>query len=271
METMETMAPMETTAAAVPRAARRRSAMTQLVITELKLFTRGRAAVGLGLSAGIPLLLVIIFGGIHSFKTPVKAFGGLTTLDVYIPILLVFAMALLSLVALPATLATYRELGVLRRLKTTPAGPVRVLAAQLAVTLAVAVCPVVLRVAVARIGYDVAAPRQIGGFVVGGLFAAAALMATGLFVAAVAPNAGAARGIGAILFYLMMFFAGLWLPIPDMPRVLQHISHATPLGAAVPALQNATLGHWPTGLQLVTMAAYAAGCGLAAARLFRWE
>ena len=113
-------------------AARRRSAMTQLTITEFKLFARGRAAVGLGLSLGIPLLLVIIFGGIH---------------------------------------------------------------------------------------------------------------------------AGVARGVGAILFYLMMFFAGLWLPIPNMPSALQHISHATPLGTAVPALQNATLGHWPTGLQLVTMAA----------------
>ena len=92
-----------------------------------------------------------------------------------------------------------------------------------------------------------------------------------VFVAAVAPNAGAARGIGAVLFYLMMFFAGLWLPIPDMPAVLQHISHATPLGAAVPALQNATLGQWPTWLQLVTLAGYAVAFGLAAARFFRWE
>jgi ABC-2 type transport system permease protein len=245
--------------------------MTQLVLTELRLFTRGRAVVGLALSVGFPLLLVIIFGGIHSFRTPVKAFGGLTTLDVYIPILLVFAMALLSLVAMPATLASYRELGYLRRLKTTPAGPARVLAAELAVKLAVAAVTVVVIVGVARFGYGVAAPRQIGGFIVAGLLAAAALMATGLFVAAVAPNAGAARGIGAILFYLMMFFAGLWLPIPDMPKVLQHISHATPLGAAVPALQDAALGHWPTGLQLLTLAAYAVAFGLAAARFFRWE
>jgi ABC-2 type transport system permease protein len=245
--------------------------MTQLAITELKLFTRGRAAVGLGISAGIPLLLIVIFGGIHSFNTPVRRFGGLTTLDVYVPILLVFALALLSLVALPATLASYRELGYLRRLKTTPVGPVRMLAAQLTVKLAVAVVIVIVLLAVARGGYGVAMPREIGGMIVGGLLAAAALMATGLFVAAVAPNAGVARGIGAILFYLMMFFAGLWLPIPSMPAVLQHISHATPLGAAVPALQDATLGQWPTWLQLVTMAGYAVAFGLGAARLFRWE
>jgi ABC-2 type transport system permease protein len=256
---------------ATPPVARRRSALRQFTITELKLFTRGMAAIGLGISVGLPLLLLIIFGGLRGFKTPVKAFGGLTTLDVYVPILLVTALAVLSLVAMPATQATYRELGYLRRLKTTPAGPVPVLAAELAVKLAVAALTVAVIVAVARFGYGVAAPRQVGGFIVAFLFATAALMATGLFVAAVAPNAGAARGIGIVLFYLMMFFAGLWLPIPDMPQVLQHISHATPVGAAVAALQNATLGHWPTWLELVTMAGYTAGFGLAAVRFFRWE
>jgi ABC-2 type transport system permease protein len=261
---------MTATTMAAP-AARRRSAMTQLIVTELKLFTRGRALLSLALSLGIPLLLIIIFGGIHSFNTPVVKFGGLTTLDVYVPILLVFAMALLSLVSMPATLASYRELGYLRRLKTTPTGPVRVLVAELAVKLVAAVAIVIVVLAVAKGGYGVAAPRQAGGFIVAGVLAVAALMATGLFVSAVAPNSGAARGIGAVLLYLMMFFAGLWLPIPDMPSVLQHISHATPLGAAVPALQNAIQGQWPTWLQLVTMAGYAVAFGLAAARFFRWE
>jgi len=214
---------------------------------------------------------MIIFGSIHFFNTPVSKYGGLTTLDVYVPILLVFAIGLLSLVAMPATLAGYRELGYLRRLKTTPAGPVRVLVAELAVKLVVAVAIVIVLLAVARGGYGVAAPRQVGGFIVTGVLAAAALMATGLLISAVAPNAGAARGIGAVLFYLMMFFAGLWLPIQNMPTVLQHISHATPLGAAVPALQNATQGQWPAWLPLVTMAGYAVAFGLAAARFFRWE
>ncbi len=261
---------MTATTVAAP-AVRRRSAMTQLIMTELKLFTRGRAVAGLLAGAGVPLLLLIIFGSIHSFNTPVRKYGGLTTLDVYVPILLVFAMGLLCLMAMPATLAGYRELGYLRRLKATPTGPVRVLVAELAVKLVVAAAIVIVLLAVARGGYGVAAPRQAGGFIVAGVVAAAALMATGLFISAVAPNAGLARGIGAIVFYLLMFFAGLWLPIPNMPAVLQHISHATPLGAAVPALQNATQGQWPTWLQLVTMAGYAVAFGLAAVRFFRWE
>ncbi|WP_300605027.1 ABC transporter permease [Trebonia sp.] len=261
---------MTATTMAAP-ALRRRSAMTQLIITELKLFTRGRAAVGLLAGGGFPLLLMIIFGSIHSFNTPVAKYGGLTTLDVYVPILLVFAMGLLSLIAMPATLAGYRELGYLRRLKTTPAGPVRVLVAELTVKLVVTAAIVIVLLAVASGGYGVAAPRQLGGFLVTGVVSAAALMAAGLFISAVASSAGVARGIGAVFFYLMMFFAGLWLPIQNMPTVLQHISHATPLGAAVPALQDATQGQWPSWLQLVTMAAYAVAFGLAAVRFFRWE
>lgn len=103
------------------------------------------------------------------------------------------------------------------------------------------------------------------------LLAAAALLGAGLLVAAVAPTGRVARGIGALLFYPMMFFAGLWLPIPSMPAVLQHISHATPLGAAVPALTAAAEGSMPTALQLGTLAAWAVALGLTAARFFRWE
>jgi len=86
-----------------------------------------------------------------------------------------------------------------------------------------------------------------------------------------APAGRVARGIGALVCYPMMFFAGLWLPIPNKPATLQHISHATPLGAAVPALTAAAFGSWPTALQLLTMAGWAAAFGLAAARFFRWE
>jgi ABC-2 type transport system permease protein len=49
------------------------------------------------------------------------------------------------------------------------------------------------------------------------------------------------------------------------------VDHATPLGAAVPALTAAAEGSMPTALQLGTMAAWAAAFGLAAAKFFRWE
>jgi ABC-2 type transport system permease protein len=168
-------------------------------------------------------------------------------------------------------LAGYRERGILRRLETTPAGPARVLAAQLIVNLAVVVVAVILLLGVARIGYGVSLPRQLAGFAFVTLLTAVTLISIRLFIAALAPSGRSAQIIGALLFYPMMFFAGLWLPIAQMSAVLQHISHATPLGAAVQSMEDAGVGQWPHLMLLLTMAAYAVGFGLAAARLFCWE
>ena len=245
------------------------SALRRLTATELRLFLREKVGPVWGM--GFPLLLLIVFGSIPSFNRPDRDFGGLTELDVYIPVLVAFVITMLSLNALPPVLAGYREKGVLRRLRTTPVGPVRLLAAQLVINLAVTVFTVALLLLVARFGYGVGLPRQFLGFVLAAVLAAAALMSVGLFVAAVAPNSRAAQAIGTILFFPMMFFAGLWLPIAQMPSLLRHISHATPLGTAVQSLQDAAQGHWPHPLNLVAMAAYAVVFGLAAARLFRWE
>jgi ABC-2 type transport system permease protein len=255
---------------AIPQTqATRSSALLKLSLTELKLLSRER--VRMALPIAIPLLLIIILGNIHSLRQPKAVYGGESFIDLYTTIMVVFGLALLALTNMPMIVADYREKGVLRRLQTTPIGPVRVLAAQLIADLTVAVAMVVLILAVARVGFAVPLPRQAGAFAVTTLLAACALLGAGLLVAAVAPTGRVARGIGAVTFYPMMFFAGLWLPIPNMPAVLQHISHATPLGAAVPALTAAAEGSWPTGLQLLTMAGWAVALGLAAARFFRWE
>jgi len=255
------------TTAAPP--ARRSSALLKLTVTELKLL--GRERVRVALPVAIPLLLIVILGNIGSLRQPRAVYGGESFLDLYTTVMVVFGLALLALTNMPMIVADYRERGVLRRLQTTPIGPIRVLGAQLVADLTVAVAMVILILAVARIGFAVPLPRQPGAFALTALLAAAALLAVGLLIAAVAPTGRVARGIGAVVFYPMLFFAGLWLPIPNMPAVLQHISHATPLGAAVPALTLAAEGSWPTALQLLTMAGWAVAFGLAAARFFRWE
>jgi ABC-2 type transport system permease protein len=252
-----------------PAVVRRRSPLAQLTRVEFRLFLRERVGPVWGI--GLPVLLLVIFGAIPSFKKVQPGYSGLTILDAYVPILITMSLALLALIAMPTALVNYRERGVLRRLRTTPAGPVRVLSAQLIVNFSVAVATLVVLLVVSRFAYSVPLPRQFGAWVLAALFAIAALFALGLFVAAVAATTRAAAAIGAIVFYPLMFFSGLWLPIPSMPTVLQHISHATPLGAAWEAFQEADLGNWPTTLSLVTMAAWAIVFGVAAARFFRWE
>ena len=260
-----------TTAAriAAPKAAVRRSALRRLTITEFKLYLRER--VGPVWVIAFPLLLLVIFGAIPVFRKPSASLGGYTPMDVYVPILIAFSLALSAVVAMPMVLAGYRERGVLRRIKTTPAGPARVLAAHLIINLGVAAVSATEVLVVARLAYGVTLPRQLAGFALGVLFTVAALQALGLLVAAIAPTGRAAQVIGMVMFYPMLFLSGLWWPIPEMPPVLQHVAEATPLGAAWQAMSTAAAGQWPPALPLLTLAGYAVVLSLGAARLFRWE
>jgi ABC-2 type transport system permease protein len=250
---------------AVPRS----SALRRLTLNELRLFLRERTGAAFGV--GFPIALLIIFGNIPFFNKPMSVYGGQTILDVYVPILVCFVITMLAVNFLPPTLAGYRERGVLRRLQTTPVGAVRVLAAQLIVNVATIVVAVVAVLLVGRYAFGVELPRQAAGFALAAVLAIAAMISIGLLIAAAAPSGRAANALGAVLFYVSMAFAGLWIPIQAMPTVLQHIAHGTPLGAAVAALSDASQGHWPSAIALVTLAAYAVVPGIAAIKLFRWE
>lgn len=240
-----------------------------LLRTELRLFLREPVTLFWGIA--FPVILLAIVGAVPSSREPEADFGGLRFVDVYLPVMLAFVLAMLSLSALPSLLAGYREQGVLRRLSTTPVPPSRVLAAQLAIHAGVAVLAMALLLVVGRVAFDVALPQQPLGFLIAVVLATTSVLAIGLFAAALAPTTKIANGIGMLLFFPMMFFAGLWLPRDAMPSSLAQISDATPLGAAVQALQDSTQGDWPSLLHLGVMAAWAIALGVAATRLFRWE
>jgi len=245
------------------------SALWRLIKVEMKLCLRDK--VGPIWGVGFPLLLLIILGNVPALREPKEANGGLTDFDTYVPVLILFTLAILSLTALPTMLTAYRENGVLRRLSTTPISPSRVLTAQLVANFSIAVVAVILFLVVAKFGFGVQLPQNPGGFALAWLLGAAALLSIGLVIAALAPGRGAASAIGTVLFFPMMFFAGLWLPITQMPALLRNISEYTPLGAGVPALQEATQGHFPSAQPLVILAAYAIVCTVIAVRWFRWE
>src|SRR5262245_12932747 len=245
------------------------SALSKMTWNEVKLFLR--EPVGVFFAVLFPTLLVVILGCIPAFREPSKDLGGLRVVDLYVPISIALSLALLALTALPTYLGTYREKGILRRLAVTPTPPARLLLAQLLTHLMMAVVAVALLIVVSSIAFDVAVPRQIVGYVVAFLLAAAALFAMGLLVAAVAPSGRSAPSIGLILYFPVMFFAGLYVPRAAMPLTLRHIGDFTPLGAAVEALQDTAAGLWPQPLHLAVMAAYVVVFGVAAARSFRWE
>ena len=266
---MSAITTASTTTTTSTRPARRRSPLVRLTLTEAKLFVREWIGPVWGL--GLPLILLVVFGSTGALNKPTASLGGRPLMYLYVPVVILLGAALICLIASAGTLTAYRERGVLRRFGTTPAGATRLLAAELIVNLAMVLIMAAVIVVIARLKYSVPLPTQFAGFILTLLLAVMALMGIGLCIASVAKTSRVAQGLGALCFYPMMFFSGLWLPIPQMSPALQHISHATPLGAAVTAMADTLGGTFPPLLYLGILVGWAVATCLLARRLFRWE
>jgi ABC-2 type transport system permease protein len=245
------------------------SALARLTITETKLFFREPPGVFFALA--FPPVLLVILGSIPAFREPEASIGGLRVIDLYAPIVIAMGITTFAISGLPQAFATYRERGVLRRMRTTPVKPTVMLGAQLLMCTLMSVVVMVVVLAIARLAFDVSLPRQLPAFLVGYLLCALAMFAIGLLIASLAPNGKGAGAIGMVLFFPFLFFAGLWLPRESMNDILRTISDFTPLGAGVQSLQDAAADHWPQLLHVSVMLGWAIVAGGLAARYFRWE
>ncbi len=254
------------------------STLPTITRTEAKLVMRDGASVFFSIIFPAMLLVVLSFV-IPGFREPVEEladfdggrYAGLAAADFYTPVVLALAIITVAISIVPTYLATYREQGVLRRLATTPASPRDVLGAQLIVNLGLLVVGSALAVASALTIVGVEPPQNVPALLVSFALATIAALAIGLVIASVAPTARATTAITMIIYFPLLFFAGVWTPGPAMPEALRRVADFTPSGAAAEAMTDAWLGDWPEPLHVVVLIAWGVLAGLTAARVFRWQ
>lgn len=218
----------------------------------------------------LPIVAAIVLANVPATRSPSEGLGGWSFSQVYLPTLIIFTASLLSVQALPALLAKYREDGILKRLRTTPASPANLLVAlfvlmggvSAAVALLLTVIPIVSGVRFRGNGI---------AFALVVVLTLVSFTALGLLFAAVSPNSRFATGLGTIAFFVLAFFAGMWIPRSIFPATLATVADWTPSGAASRALLDSMQGDWPALQSVFVLVLYAAVCALVAARTFRWE
>ena len=222
-------------------------------------------------SIALPVVLMIVFAEVPSDQKTISLLGGLTLFETYLPIVMALGLTMLTLLGLPGPLVSYREIGVLRRLSTTPVPPSWLLAAQVVVQLCIALAGLAIVNIASVAAFGAPVPKSPGGLALSCLLAIGGLFALGLLIAALAPTANSVNAIGRLALIPLLFFAGLWLPRPLMPAVLLDISNYTPLGAAVEAIQGSVQTGFPPATPLLVLAGYTLVFAYLARRFFRWE
>ncbi|MDT0269897.1 ABC transporter permease [Streptomyces sp. DSM 44915] len=258
----------QTTLLAPETGGRRRSARAAVLRAEARLYRRDPTNL---LAIALPPALLLVLGQVPMFREAEADLGGLRVIDLYVPVVVLIALVTAGLQVLPPTLTGYRELGVLRRMSTTPVRPATLLSAQMALNGAAALLSALLSLAVGRWALDVALPREAAGYALVLLLAAVACLALGAVVAALARTAKHASGIGTAVYFPALFCTGLWIPVRSMPDVLADVVAYTPFGAAAEALDRAAAGGWPAWSQLAVLVGWGVVASAAAVRWFRWE
>lgn len=248
--------------------------LSSLIGAELRLFLRDPG--NLFFVVAFPTVLLVGMGfAIPGMREPItelpEPWLGLRAVDLFAPIMLCVAAATAGLSTVPAYLASYRETGVLRRMSTTPMRPQGVLVAQSIVQLLGVTAGGALALLMAMTVFDTPVPENpllaLGVF----LLATASMFGIGVLIGGLASKGATASGLGMLVYFPMLFMAGLWTPGPMMPDAVERIATFTPLGAAAQAMNDAWFGLGMPWLQLAVMLVWTVVMFTLAARTFKWE
>jgi ABC-2 type transport system permease protein len=248
----------------------------RLMRTEAVVWLRDSTSVFFGVLFPTVLLVGVGFGipGMREPMTddvpPDSIWYGVTPIATYLPTVLAMAIGTLAILSLPVTFATFRDKGVLRRLSTTPMRPQAIIVAHLVINVVTTFVGVALALTVAQVAFGIVRPEQLGvvlgAFVLGML----SLFSLGMLLSAVVNKPSTANAVASLVYFPLLFLAGLWTPGPIMPDVVRQVGQFTPMGAAAQAMDTGWFGDGFPLLQFVVMAAWTAVLLPLSIRLFRW-
>jgi len=216
--------------------------------------------------------MLFIFGTIYG-NQPAPASGGQGAIDSLIPAFSAMIIGITGLMSTTITMATYRENGVLRRLRTTPVSPLAVMAAQVVVVFSMTALGMLLLVTAGKLVYHVQFQGNLfsllGGFVLGCL----SFFGIGFILAGTMPTARTAQIVAMVLLYPMLILSGAAWPRELMSATVQKVSAFVPLTYVVNLLRGLWAGQsWGSHLLDVGVLVGMLLLGvIVSAKTFRWE
>jgi ABC-2 type transport system permease protein len=152
-------------------------------------------------------MMLFLYGTIaNSIPVPEAGSQGvidnpMLSIDSYIPSLTAMIIGTTGLMSITITMATYRENGILRRLRATPVSPLVVLAAQVTVVLVMIGLGMLLLVTAGTLVYHIRFAGNVFSMLGGFILSSLSFFGIGFILAGTMPTARSAQTIAMVLLY----------------------------------------------------------------------
>ena len=219
-----------------------------------------------------PALWVVLFGSIFSEPMPGFDYEGLSNANFLLPGGIGIVIVASAFIGIPITLTTYRETGVLKRLRVTP---LRTSTLALGITISqflFITLGIIVLFVVGFIFFDIQVLGSWAALIGITVFGMLTFLALGSAIGSAVGSWRAASIVTWIFFMPMLFLSNLFMPIDIFPGWLQPICRALPLTPMNILLRDIVYGFPLDELwQLGVMAGWLVVGIIITVRFFRWE
>lgn len=179
-----------------------------------------------------------------------------------------------SIISIAVRISNYRNMSILKRMLVTPLAIWKFFAAEVAAQLALALVQAAVILAVGTLVFDARLTGNVLHMLPVIVLGSLVFLNIGFILSAWANSPAAASGMGNVITFPMMFFAGTFFSTSALPWLLPYAADALPLAPMIAALreiglEGATiLDVWP---EMAWLAGWVAATALVAVRVFRFS
>ncbi|HET7078561.1 MAG TPA: ABC transporter permease [Chloroflexia bacterium] len=239
-----------------------------LLQTNLLLYLRNRMAVFWNMV--FPIGLMLLFGAIYGREPAVITYLATG--------MVVLSLLSNGLIGNAATMALWRERGILRRIQTTPLPLWQLLLARIVTQGAIMILQACLLIGTSVLVFG--AQFELGNLVAAipaVVLGALLFMAFGQALAALVQKVDTVNIIGQVIYFPLMFLGNIFLPLQQLPDALQTVGKWFPSAMIADLVRTTMLGQsaadmtLPLPVTLLGVACYFAAAVVIAVRFFKWR
>ncbi|MEZ4523491.1 MAG: ABC transporter permease [Thermomicrobiales bacterium] len=195
-------------------------------------------------------------------------------IDFLVPGILAMSIMNSGLIGLASAFVTYREKGILRRIKATPFPLSQFIVARIVSQLTIALLQATVLIGLGKLLFDLRIDGNLFNVFVMVIIGAVAFLSLGFVISSFAKNQEAADALANAFAFPMLFLAGVFFPVDSAPAWLQPITRAMPLRYLADAMRDLMVrgGSLPDEWFNILIMLITAAVGLLLSmRLFKWE